>query len=206
MSSITTPTIANEPNIADSSNMAKNAPNSIANSLVPSASIGYKRKAYTEKMHLDRKFSSLNHLSGKAIEHSLPSITQFDKIINHCLKNNLDINDFITFNKKDSEYEEERQEQLQERLSETYISMVEVLEYTSIGEYDPSEPLNESGFSLLIAGGQETVHFDLDGEDDSYGFGGINQSHSEWEDLYSEYKAVRKEAHQIGVEVEFCGE
>ena len=50
------------------------------------------------------KFSSLNHLSGKAIEHSLPSITQFDKIINHCLKNNLDINDFITFNKKDSEY------------------------------------------------------------------------------------------------------
>ena len=104
MSSITTPTIANEPNIVESSNMAKNAPNSIANSLVPSASIGYKRKAYTEKMHLDRKFSSLNHLSGKAIEHSLPSITQFDKIINHCLKNNLDINDFITFNKKDSEY------------------------------------------------------------------------------------------------------
>ena len=69
---------------------------------------------------------------------------------------------------------EECQEQLQVRLSEVYSSMVEVLEGTNIGEYDPSEPLDESGVSLLIAGGRETVHFDLDGEDDLYGFGGIN--------------------------------
>ena len=101
---------------------------------------------------------------------------------------------------------EECQEQLQVRLSEVYSSMVEVLEGTNIGEYDPSEPLDESGVSLLIAGGRETVHFDLDGEDDLYGFGGINQCDSEWEALYSEYKAVCTEAEQIGVEVEFCGE
>ena len=104
------------------------------------------------------------------------------------------------------EQKEECQEQLQVRLSEVYSSMVEVLEGTNIGEYDPSEPLDESGVSLLIAGGRETVHFDLDGEDDLYGFGGINQGHSEWEALYSEYKAVCTEAEQIGVEVEFCGE
>ena len=48
MSSITTPTIANEPNIAESSNMAKNAPNTIANTLVTSAPINAKRKASIE--------------------------------------------------------------------------------------------------------------------------------------------------------------
>ena len=187
MSSITTPTIANEPNIAECSNMAKNAPNSIANSLVPSASIGYKRKASIEISDVATKKQHSAEISAALLSGFNAPIAIANTLVSAC-------------------HEEERQEQLQERLSETYISMVEVLEYTSIGEYDPSEPLNESGFSLLIAGGQETVHFDLDGEDDSYGFGGINQSHSEWEDLYSEYKAVRKEAHQIGVEVEFCGE
>jgi hypothetical protein len=50
MSSINTPTptIAKKKNIAEPSKMAKNAPNAIVNTLVPSASINAKRKASSE--------------------------------------------------------------------------------------------------------------------------------------------------------------
>jgi len=42
---MSTPLNTNKEELGEAPNMAKNAPNSIANSLVPSASIGYKRKA-----------------------------------------------------------------------------------------------------------------------------------------------------------------
>jgi len=53
-------------------------------------------------LHLDYrcKFASLNHLSDKTIEHSLPFITQFGKIVNHCIKNKLDLKDYIGFDEE----------------------------------------------------------------------------------------------------------
>ena len=153
-----------------------------------------------ESIEYGHEFSSSNYLSDKVIEHSLPVFTQFDKMVNHCLQNKLDIKDYIMFNMAQLTSEEEEEQRLQKCLDAVYNSMLEILRNDPMG-YVYDDDLDESGFTLLsttcgVVDNNYDLSCDLDG-------GELVEYYPEWEELYKEYQKINIEAEQLNVCLDF---
>ena len=197
MSSINTPTptIANEPNIAGCSNMAKNAPNAIVNTLVPSASINAKRKASSEiKVALAPVKKKAKNKEGLEKLDGAPNIAR-TKVTSHPVFKYL-----VT---------------LQLDLSSCYDEMLEYLRAT--GRFNAIRGLTREGFSLELLnehGKRDTfegkdiiswAEYELDpliGSDSNWGHHCFEDD-EEWKQYYEEYVRIEKQANVLDVKLIF---